>query len=164
MALSELFFTEQVAPLLKKYNSNLKVAAGRLDYGSDVLGYDTDLSSDHAWGPQVTLWLSESDLALHREALDVFLQERLPPLCHNYKTRMTTDPIWHPAENGHHRVRFESIASFFEKELGLQPGSKLSPAEWLSLPAQKLRVIASGKIFVDEFETKELTTMKERLA
>ena len=76
---------------------------------------------------------------------------------------MTRDPIWHttPDGSGHHRVRFESLRTFFENEIGFLPSSSISYHEWLCIPAQKLRVYASGKVFADD--TGELTALRERL-
>jgi hypothetical protein len=161
--LCEIFFREQVEPIVREVLPHTPIAAGRLDYGSDVLGYDTELSRDHAWGPQVTLYLSEEDVTAHHDLLQRVLQKRLPFECRGYSTRMTSEVIWRPAtgRQGHHRVRIESVRSFFEKEIGITPGSTVSVAEWLSMPAQKLRVLASGRIFVDD--SKELTTARDSL-
>ena len=152
LELSEIFFREQVEPLVREFFPSTKIAAGRLDYGSDVLGYDTELSRDHAWGPQVTLYLTDDDLVAVKDNIDSLLQAKLPLVCREYPTRMTRDWVWKPTPDGsgHHRVRIESTRSFFEKELGYVPSAEMSPADWLAFPAQKLRVLASGKIFVDD--------------
>lgn len=71
MELCEIFFHTQVQPIIREFAPQIPIAAGRLDYGSDVLGYDTELSRDHAWGPQVTLYLQEADLKTHKDALDM---------------------------------------------------------------------------------------------
>lgn len=163
LELCEVFFREQVEPIVRGFAPEMPIAAGRLDYGSDVLGYDTELSRDHAWGPQVTLYLTEADLSTYKEALDAELQEKLPTQCCGYPTRMSRDWVWHPTPDGsgHHRVRIESVESFFEAEIGLVPGPQMSVAEWLSIPAQKLRVFAAGRIFVDD--QLALTSARESL-
>jgi len=61
--LCEQFFQEAVRPLLDHHFPNLRYAAGRLEGGSDVLGFDTPLSRDHDWGPRCTIFLTETDLA-----------------------------------------------------------------------------------------------------
>jgi hypothetical protein len=163
LELSELFFNEQVTPILHRSFPGLKIAAGRLDYGSEVLGYDTEQSRDHAWGPQVTLFLSRHDLLSVKDSLDQALQEQLPRECKGYPTRMSRDFIWHPTPDGsgHHRVRIESIESFFNQQLGWTPTASMSHADWLAIPAQKLRVIASGKIFRDDLG--EITALRDAL-
>jgi hypothetical protein len=111
----------------------------------------------------VTLYLNKADVRIHKETLDAALQKQLPHECCGYPTRMTRDWVWHPTPDGsgHHRVRIESVESFFDAEIGLVPGSQLSVAEWLSLPAQKLRVYSAGKIFVDD--QSQLTRARDTL-
>lgn len=161
--LCEIFFREQVEPLVRGVLPGVSIAAGRIDYGSDVLGYDTELSRDHAWGPQVTLYLSDENVIAYENILNEALHERLPLECRGYSTRMTTDPIWRPSSDatGRPRVRIESVRSFIERELGFLPGSPVSFADWLAIPAQKLRVITSGRLFVDD--SKELTRVQDSL-
>ncbi|MEM7116230.1 MAG: hypothetical protein AAF614_27585 [Chloroflexota bacterium] len=43
-----------------------RVAVGHVS-GSDVLGADDEISKDHNWGPQFTLFLSAEDFAMHGE-------------------------------------------------------------------------------------------------
>lgn len=50
-------FLEQEFPQLAK-----RVAAGRI-LGSDVIGADDEISQDHNWGPQFSLFLSEDDFS-----------------------------------------------------------------------------------------------------
>ena len=61
--LCQAFFMEAVRPLLTLHFPHLRYAAGRLSGGSDVLGFDTPQSRDHDWGPRLTLFLREEDLA-----------------------------------------------------------------------------------------------------
>ncbi|HEU0299458.1 MAG TPA: hypothetical protein VFR37_08395, partial [Longimicrobium sp.] len=57
LELSRLFFVEAVRPLLDAAFPGLRYAAGLLGSGSDVLGFDTEMSRDHDWGPRVDLFL-----------------------------------------------------------------------------------------------------------
>ena len=47
LTLSELFYTEVVMPILESEFTNLKYSAGLIGSGSEVLGYDTQQSTDH---------------------------------------------------------------------------------------------------------------------
>ena len=47
LELSHACYVEAVAPLLAKHYPSLIHSAGRLDTGSEVLGFDTERSMDH---------------------------------------------------------------------------------------------------------------------
>ena len=66
-----------------------------MDYGSEVFGFDTELSRDHAWAPQVTLYLESEDLANMKGQLDATLQADLPRTFRGYSTMGTDEYIWH---------------------------------------------------------------------
>jgi hypothetical protein len=124
-----------------------------MDYGSEVFGFDTELSRDHAWAPQVTLYLESEDLVTLKERLDATFQTELPRTFRGYSTMGTDEFIWHmratPSASDRHKVRIESLDSFFSTDLFGSPERELSIADWLSIPAQKLRVYTSGKVFHD---------------
>lgn len=50
LKLSEYFFDEAIRPIMADSFPQLPYSAARLDYGSDVLGFDTPMSMDHGWG------------------------------------------------------------------------------------------------------------------
>ena len=62
--LSRRFYEEAVRPLLAAYFAGVPYAAAHLGAGSDVLGFDTEMSQDHDWGPAVHIFLKEEDAAL----------------------------------------------------------------------------------------------------
>ena len=76
--LSEALFKDAVQPLLTNEQPNLAYSAARLDWGSDVLGYDTPMSMDHGWGPKLTLYLAPADYDERHEALDKLFAHQLP--------------------------------------------------------------------------------------
>jgi len=72
--LSRCFFQEIVRPLLANAFPELRYAAALLGPGSEVLGFDTEMSIDHDWGPRLFIFLREEDaeqgaLSLLRTAL-----------------------------------------------------------------------------------------------
>ncbi len=60
--LNEQFFAEVLRPLLTAHFPNLPYSAARLGAGSDVLGYDDAMSTDHDWGIRQQLFLREEDV------------------------------------------------------------------------------------------------------
>jgi len=61
LQLSERSFHRAVAPILERHFPKLRYGAGRLGRGSKVLGFDTQRSMDHDWGPQVEILLADSE-------------------------------------------------------------------------------------------------------
>jgi hypothetical protein len=55
LQLSRAFYAEAVRPLLDEEFPGLRHAAARLGPGSEVLGFDTERSTDHDWGPRLEL-------------------------------------------------------------------------------------------------------------
>lgn len=51
------FFWDIAQPILKENFPDLQYTAGLLGYGSDILGYDDAVSTDHMWGPRFYLFL-----------------------------------------------------------------------------------------------------------
>src|SRR5205823_1395564 len=79
--LSRLFYFEAVRPILERRFPGLAHAAARIGWGSDVLGFDTEMSADHGWGPTVTLFLREQD-ARHEQEIHAVMARELPPTIH----------------------------------------------------------------------------------
>ena len=170
LELSRLFFAEAVRPVLDDVVPGLRYAAGLLGSGSEVLGFDTEMSTDHHWGPRVDLFVEERDLDPARDAVRAALAERLPHRFRGWPTSFTDpDPADHdtrlldPRERGpvRHRVEVYTASGFFRAYLGVDPAEPLAPADWLTLPEQKLRTIASGGVFHDAIG---LGAWRERLA
>lgn len=59
--LSEAFFREAVRPIIEREFPRLRYSCGLIGRGSEVLGFDDEMSTDHDWGPRVLLFLSEAD-------------------------------------------------------------------------------------------------------
>jgi hypothetical protein len=64
LELNKGFYIDVVKQLLDKKYPDLIYSAALLGYGSDVLGYDTEISMDHNWGPRLQLFIADKDLIL----------------------------------------------------------------------------------------------------
>src|SRR5690348_1469148 len=77
LELSRRFYNELVRPLLDEHFPALPHAAALIGYGSEVLGFDTEMSSDHAWCPRMQLFLREEQAGL-AEPIRMLLAQQLP--------------------------------------------------------------------------------------
>ena len=153
------FYHEAVAPLLADYAPVLPHAAALIGSGSEVLGFDDAMSTDHHWGPRVMLFLTPADHAQHAAAIHELLRQRLPTSFRGYPTNFSTPD---PTDNGvqllvyvasgpvNHRVTMETVAGFFQDYMAVDVATPLTPADWLTIPQQKLRTIAAGAVFHDD--------------
>ncbi len=165
--LSELFYREAVRPILDARYPKLGHSAARLGFGSDVLGFDTPQSTDHDWGPRFTLFLSEADKARHGDAIDGVLRQELPPEIHGFPTgfgHQDDGTTWMETKEGGpiaHQVRICTVRAFFMGYLNYDPAQEPGIVDWLTFPQQRLRTVASGRIFHDGLG--ELEPVRARL-
>jgi hypothetical protein len=164
LALSRRFYQEAVRPLLGR----LPHAAGLLGPGSDVLGFDTERSVDHDWGPRLVLFLTPADRQRHGEGLDERLRQHLPVRVAGYPTNFGP-----PDDAGvavlaavdgppiRHRVVITDLDEWSVAWLGFDPRSGVHLLDWLSTPTQRLAEVTGGEVFHDDLG---LGTVRERLA
>lgn len=157
------FFIEHGKPVLDKFFPGLCYSAGLLGYGSDVLGYDDVVSTDHMWGPRFYLFLSPSDIALKESIMDV-LSRHLPYTYKGYSVHFSLpDPndngIRHAEEISSGRVSplifIHTIDEFLTDYLGTSETSSISPQEWLAFSEHRLLTLTSGDIYHDDLELSE---------
>src|SRR6266496_3039324 len=89
--LSRLFYHEAVLPLLEEHFPTLPHAAAHLGTGSDMLGFDTPMSTDHEWGPSATLFLRQRDIHI-APRITALMSENLPYTFHGYSTHFGESP------------------------------------------------------------------------
>ena len=155
LELSERFYHQAVGPLLAEHFPALAHAAGRLDAGSDVLGFDTAQSRDHHWGARLTLFVNEDDFQAHREAILRLMGERLPFEVDGYPTHFTTPEVsggtlgYTDRRPISHGVTVTTAARFTTEYLGVDATREVGETAWLSLPSQKLATVRAGRVFHD---------------
>lgn len=158
LELGRLFFIEAVKPIVDREFPDLRYAAALLGTGSEVLGFDTEMSTDHEWGPRVDLFLSDADVITVRTPLDEALRAMLPHRFRGYPTSFSAPD---PADGGtrvleardvglvDHKIRIITPDGFFRSYLGVDADRDPDVAEWLTFPSQKLRTVTSGAVFHD---------------
>ena len=153
LELNRLFFNEIVKPLLGSKYSRLGYSAGLIGEGSDVLGYDDEMSRDHNWGPRIDLFLTEEDHAQHAKQVDQTLRDRLPLKFGGYSTSFSGGAVYTPEEKSsgpvNHRIGIYTLRTFFLSYMGYDLNDPISAADWLTFPEQKLRTITRGGVFQD---------------
>jgi hypothetical protein len=159
LELSRLFFDEAVRPVLEAEFPRLGYSAARIGTGSEVLGFDTEMSADHEWGPRVDLFLGEDDYEGVREAVDKALRHKLPHRFRGYSTSFSEPDskgggVRHLIERDEgtvsHKVSVFTPRGFFLYYLAFDTRDEIEPADWLTFPEQKLRTISAGAVFHDE--------------
>ncbi len=165
LELGRLFFEEAVRPVLEAEFPRLRYAAALLGTGSEVLGFDTEMSADHGWGPRFDLFLAEENFDAARDAVRETLSHRLPHRFRGYPTSFTEPD---PADNGtqhadtrdsgpvRHKVELMTPRGFFLNYLAFDVNQEIEPADWLTFPEQKLRTVTSGAVFHDAVGLDEL--------
>ena len=138
------YWFDVVAPILDPYLPRAERAAALLAEGSDVLGFDTEQSTDHGWGPKVFVFADGLDRPARRELIDA-VDRAIPDTFRGYPTRYPRRddaPI-------RHQVLFTSVAEEFDRRLGCDPRAPMHAIDWLRIPTQHLRALTAGAVFED---------------
>ena len=166
--LTERFFQEVVQPILAHHFPGLPYAAARIGSGSEVLGFDTEMSTDHDWGPRFHLFLTEEDDARWQTAVTDTLCRHLPPTFLGYSTHYAAPNeegthLLQPHEGGlvNHRVEVVTVRQFCRDYLSYDPAEPLIVTDWLTIPQQLLLGMTAGRVFIDEVG--ELTAVRQQL-
>jgi uncharacterized protein DUF4037 len=164
-----LFYEEVVRPILETAFPSLVYSAALIGYGSDVLGYDTERSTDHDWGPRLLLFVGQEAHNEVAASIHTELSQRLPRQFHGYSThfgepddegvRLRAERESGPVE---HKIEVHTTHQFCLDRLGVDPRSGLQPRDWLILPQQKLLEFTAGRVYHDGLG--ELAEMRAQLA
>jgi hypothetical protein len=158
LELSRRFYEEAVRPILDRAFPDLLYAAGRLGWGSDVLGFDDETSTDHNWGPIVQLFLREDDIG-RAEAIREVMERELPETFAGYPVRFLPADTGRPPE---HWIVPLTLVDFIGERLGFDPTRTPDAADWLTFPSQRLLAITGGAVHHDGVGA--LTALRQTLA
>lgn len=169
LELSRRFYEEAVRPLLDEFFPNLPYAAALIGPGSEILGFDTEMSMDHDWGARLFLLLQDEDEKL-REAISALFSQRLaktflgfpahlPDPQDRLRTRFMLPILEGPVQ---HRVIPLTLRAFVRGQLRYDLAQPLQAVDWLTFPSHSLGEITAGAVHYDGVG--ELTTLRSRLA
>lgn len=141
--LSRRFYLEVVQPVAVGVLGTTPHAAAVLGDGSDVLGYDDDVSPDHDFGPRVQIVLPEG---IDRRPLTAALAE-LPASFAGYPVFFDSPTATGGWQQGQPSVC--TAAEMFRARLGFDPAAGIGLTDWLTAPTQILATLAAGPVFHD---------------
>ena len=70
LELCRLYYEEAVRPIIDRAFPSLLYAAARIGPGSEILGFDTEMSTDHDWGPRLLLFLENDSPVTESDRID----------------------------------------------------------------------------------------------
>lgn len=170
LELAGFYYDEAVKPILEAHYPGLRHSAGLIGPGSEVLGFDTRMSTDHDWGARVVIYLSDEDHARLADELHERLAYELPFTFRGYATHfdeVPNDPgtmVSGMAKSRpiHHRVQIKTLHCFIKRYIGIELEQELSLMDWLTIPEQRLRTLVAGAVYHDGLNV--LEPMRRQLA
>ncbi|MEN4040886.1 MAG: DUF4037 domain-containing protein [Anaerolineaceae bacterium] len=168
LQLSEWFYHEAVRPILDRSFPGLNHSVALIGFGSDVIGFDTQQSTDHMWGPRLVLFLAEDNFHQQQQRVDEALRNKLPSSFRGYATNFGSPDvigvrIMQPVEHApvNHLVEIFTIATYFRNYLGLDAAKEITLHDWLTFSEHRLLALTSGRVFYDDLGVEQL---RRRLA
>src|SRR4051794_13885989 len=149
LELAGAYYREVVGPLV----GDVRHAAALIGTGSDALGFDTERSTDHGWGPRLQVFVEEADVAAVAGAIDA----GLPGTVRGWPVRYGWDSVL-----VQHHVTVTTPAEWLVAHLGVDATRPLPTADWLVTPQQLLLGVVAGAVFRDD--AGELARVREALA
>ncbi|HEY6737898.1 MAG TPA: DUF4037 domain-containing protein, partial [Actinopolymorphaceae bacterium] len=149
LELSRRLHRRSVHPIMESAFPAIPYGAALLGRGSEVLGFDDEMSTDHDWAARVLLFLRDDDLERHGEAIGETLHDRIPDRLDGYPTD----------------VAVVGIRAYFARHLDLDLGhdleSDLRPRDWLTFSEERLCMLTAGAVHHDDVG---LRAVRDRLA
>jgi hypothetical protein len=146
LRLGRMFYEEAGRGIVEGIVPRDAYAAAFIGKGSDVLGYDTERSIDHDWGPRFQVFLADDRFDRQSRLLDEELTKRLPV---DFKGYPVSAAESEESSARPHRVQIETVHRFLCRHLGVEDLSSLGVLDWLTFPEQRLLELTSGEVFHD---------------
>jgi hypothetical protein len=160
LELAGQFYADVIRPLLDELYPGLRYSAALLGPGSEVLGFDSERSTDHDWGPRLQLLLPAGTSSAEADLITAALDGRLPASFRGYPVRFALSG--EPPAAARHHVRVAALDAWLRGQLGFDPRAGIATLDWLATPAQRLAELAGGAVFHDGLG--ELAPARARLA
>jgi hypothetical protein len=145
LELARHFYNEVVQSLITCAHT-----ACLLGEGSEILGYDSERSTDHAWGLRLQVLVAEEEV----EPVARAIEQGLPDTFRGWTVRFYS---WQ-TRTVRHQVEVTTLDAWIVRELGFDPRKSLTAAAWLALPQQRLLQVTQGRVFHDD--TGDLTAIR----
>jgi hypothetical protein len=147
LRLARDFYAACVRPLLEEQFPGLSYAAALIGPGSEVLGFDSQRSTDHDWGPRLQVFLGDSDAGRYAAPVTAMLAGLLPASFRGYPV---TFPLTkEPGGAARHRVEVTGLGAWLTYRLGFDPRNDVTVPDWLAIPSQNLAEFTAGDVFHD---------------
>ena len=147
LRLAREFYATCVRPLLESQFPGLAYAAALLGPGSEVLGFDSQRSTDHDWGPRLQVFLGDGDAGRYAAPVTAMLASRLPATFGGYPVAFPV--TGEPDGIARHRVQVTGLGAWLTYRLGFDPRSGVTVPDWLAVPSQRLAEFTAGDVFHD---------------
>jgi hypothetical protein len=156
--LSRRFYAEVVSPWLAREFPDLRHAAALIGSGSEMIGFDDEMSRDHDFGARVQLYIEEDVFqALGRGVLTTRFADSAPA---SFLGAPVTGADKRPdARRG---LEVWTLRDVLGHWLAVAPGAPLDGVGWLALSEQRLLSATTGAVFRDD--TGALSRLREQLA
>lgn len=163
--LSKQYYFEIVEKIIEENYPTLNYTACFLGYGSDVIGYDDEISRDHMWGPRLKMFLSEGDYASLSGEIQNLLSEELPYSFLGYPTNFSIPDVndggvqrLEESNSGkvNHLIEIKTINQYLKDYIGLSDHNKISDFDWLTFCEHRLLALTSGEVFHDDLNINDI--------
>jgi len=169
LELNRRFYHEVVSPLLDTSFPGLSYAAALIGQGSEVSGFDTEMSMDHDWGPRLFLFLQVED-SDKGDAIADLLSYQLPTVFASFPVSfpiVVNEPkmlaMKRPVSGSiHHRVIPITLRNFVRIQSGYDISQPLRVTDWLTIPSHVLGELTAGAVYHDGIG--ELTAFRRHIA
>ena len=157
LEISKAYFEEYGRPMLMEQFPELMpyLAAGLCGSGSECLGYDDDVSTDHDYEPGFIIFLPGEDVVDRQTSFKLERAYAKLPKEYMGLKKSLMQPV------GGARRGVIRTEEFFSEKCGRGDGN-LSYDEWIRTPEYALLEAVNGEIFFDNYG--EVTAIREKLS